>query len=191
MPPTFTVETPSLTNVRDKVVLITGGSSGIGLSTAELLFSLSSTNRIAILDRAPPPASLTSSQPAERLLFHQCDVTSWKSQRAGFEAAVEKFGRVDVVFVNAGIHEFGDQFFTDELDNEGLLKEPDHRVLDVDLTAAADTVKLAIHYLRRNTGRVGSIILTASFAGYISSAGAPLYSTTKHGTFCSFPRDMR
>ena len=52
--------------------------------------------------------------------------------------------------VNAGITEYKDQFVTDELDADGQLKEPDRRVLNVDMDAASDTVKLAIHYLRMN-----------------------------------------
>lgn len=67
------------------------------------------------------------------------------------------------------------------MDSEGGLKEPDRRVLNVDMDAASDTTKLAIHYLRKNGGDGGEIVLTASLAGYLASAGAPLYSAAKHG----------
>ncbi len=50
------------------------------------------------------------------------------------------------------------------------MKEPDRRVLTIDMDAAADTTKLAIHYLRKNT-EGGSIVMTASLAGYLASAG--------------------
>lgn len=85
--------------------------------------------------------------------------------------------------MNAGIAEHGEQFFTDELDEGGELKEPDRRVLNVDMDAASDTTKLAIHYLRKNGEKGGEIVLTASLAGYLASAGAPLYSAAKHGMF--------
>ncbi len=88
--------------------------------------------------------------------------------------------------MNAGIAEFKDQFFKDDLDAEGLLKEPDRRTVDIDMHAANDTAKLAIHYIRKSGPRKkkgGSIILTASLAGYLASAGAPLYSAAKHGRF--------
>jgi NAD(P)-dependent dehydrogenase (short-subunit alcohol dehydrogenase family) len=90
--------------------------------------------------------------------------------------------------VNAGIAEYKDQFFKDELDEQGKLQEPDRRVYDVDLAAANDTVKLAIHYLRKNKDEKngGNIVLTASLAGYLASAGAPLYSAAKHGSLFRF-----
>lgn len=116
--------------------------------------------------------------------MHTCDITSWAAQRDAFAAAHAKFSRIDAVFVNAGIAEHADQFFTSTLDASGNLAEPDHRVLTLDLNAAASTTKLAIHYLRKNGGGgdfAGSIVLTASLAGYLGSAGAPLYSAAKHG----------
>jgi NAD(P)-dependent dehydrogenase (short-subunit alcohol dehydrogenase family) len=87
------------------------------------------------------------------------------------------------VFVNAGIAEHGEQFFNEELDGDGQLKEPDRRVLNVDMDAASDTVKLAIYYLKKNGDDGGEIVMTASLAGYLASAGAPLYSAAKHGKY--------
>ena len=183
----FTISPSSLTTPTAKTALITGGSSGIGLQTALLLHALG--NNVAIIDRTAPsttapepsraPQSLLSSP---RFLFHQADITSWPQQRAGFEATLQKFSSIDLVFVNAGIAEYGDQFFKEETDPSGLLAEPDRRCVDIDLHAADDTVRLAIHYLRRNgKERGGSIVMTASLAGYLASAGAPLYSAAKHG----------
>jgi NAD(P)-dependent dehydrogenase (short-subunit alcohol dehydrogenase family) len=65
------------------------------------------------------------------------------------------------------------------------LQEPDRRVYDVDLSAANDTLKLAIHYMRKKRtpgSQGGNIVMTASLAGYLASAGAPLYSAAKHGS---------
>jgi NAD(P)-dependent dehydrogenase (short-subunit alcohol dehydrogenase family) len=178
----FTPDPSAFTTLQStpKTILITGGASGIGLSTARLLSSLNPSHNLVLIDLQSPPPSFTHS-PAH-LLIHTCNITSWAAQRAGFEAAVHKFGRIDCVFVNAGVAEHGDQFFNDALDSEGKLAEPDRRVVAIDLDAASDTTKLAIHYLRRNT-EGGQIVLTASLAGYLASAGLPSYSAAKHGVF--------
>lgn len=188
-PKTFSISRSDLKGPNDSVTLITGGAAGIGLQTALLLHSISPTNKVILLDRQQPnkqqaPRDFLESN---RVLALQCDITDWRSQREAFETGFQRFGAIDNVFVNAGIAEYKDQFFKDELDDEGKLKEPDHRVYDVDLSAANDTLKLAIHYMRkkRSNGQGGNIVMTASLAGYLASAGAPLYSAAKHGSLLS------
>ncbi|KAK7191035.1 hypothetical protein DPSP01_007793 [Paraphaeosphaeria sporulosa] len=179
--PLFKPSSASFTTLSStpKTILITGGSSGIGLATATLLSALNPSHTLILLDLQPPPPKF--SHPASHTLYIKCNVTSWPSQRSAFEAAHKKFGRIDAVFVNAGIMEYRDQFFTDLLDSSGKLAAPDHRTLTVDLNAAVDSTKLAIHYLRKNGREGGSIVLTASVAGYLGFTGAPLYTAAKHG----------
>lgn len=189
-PKAFSISRSDLKDPTSSVTLITGGAGGIGLQTALLLHDISPTNKIIILDRQQPniqqaPQAFIESN---RVLTLQCDLTSWSSQREAFEAGFQRFGAIDNVFVNAGIAEYKDQFFNDGLDEQGKLREPDRRVYDVDLAAANDTVKLAIYYMRKKKDAKGggSIVLTASLAGYLASAGAPLYSAAKHGSLHSF-----
>lgn len=182
-PRTLTLSRDEIQVTKPSVTLITGGVAGIGLETALLLHSLHTDNRVVILDRASKEQCMASTSFVEssRVLFLQCDVTDWSSLRAGFKAAEQRYGGIDNVFVNAGINEYGNQLLSDDLDVQGALKEPDHRVLSIDLNAAVNTVKLAIHHMRsKKNDRGGSIVLTASLAGYLASAGAPLYSAAKH-----------
>jgi NAD(P)-dependent dehydrogenase (short-subunit alcohol dehydrogenase family) len=189
-PKAFNISRSDLKGPTNGVTLITGGAAGIGLQTALILHDISSSNRIILLDRQPPNPQQAPKVFIEsnRVLALQCDLTNWQSQREAFEAGIQRFGAIDNVFVNAGIAEYKDQFFKDELDEQGKLQEPDRRVYDVDLAAANDTVKLAIHYLRKNKDEKngGNIVLTASLAGYLASAGAPLYSAAKHGSLFRF-----
>jgi NAD(P)-dependent dehydrogenase (short-subunit alcohol dehydrogenase family) len=102
---TFTIDKASLPSLTNKAILITGGSSGIGLATALPLHSLS--NNIVVLDRAAPAQTPTTAPliSSSRYLLCKCDITSWKAQRAAFKATVDKFGDIDAVYVNAGIAE--------------------------------------------------------------------------------------
>jgi hypothetical protein len=61
------------------------------------------------------------------------------------QAAVDKFGGIDAVYVDAGIAEWEDQFFKDHLDPDGMLAEPDRRCVNIDLHAADYTVKFTIY----------------------------------------------
>ncbi|KAK6514746.1 hypothetical protein TWF506_007112 [Arthrobotrys conoides] len=181
-PSTFTLTPSSISPsaFTNKHILITGGSSGIGLSTAELLLPFSA--KLTILDINSPPTT-SSLHNNKSVLVITGDIRDWKYQRAAFAQAIKQNGELAGVFVNAGIGENSDVFFTDELDQDGELKEIDHKVLDIDIRAAADTTKLAIHHMRKNNGGQGSgaIVLTASLAGYLASKGLPLYSAAKFG----------
>ncbi|KAI7536199.1 hypothetical protein KC331_g11609 [Hortaea werneckii] len=189
----FSLTSTTANSPKGSTVLITGGASGIGLATALHLHQPEHSNNVVVLDRAASPPAVKELTESTRFLYVQCDITSWQSQRDAFSKAVNHFGSLDAVFVNAGVAEMGEQIFTDHLDSNGQLQEPDRRTIDIDIRAVGDSIKLAVYHLRNDTdteigrrrgsgkGKGGSIVMTASLAGYLASAGAPLYSAAKHG----------
>ncbi|KAK4495652.1 hypothetical protein PRZ48_012920 [Zasmidium cellare] len=189
--PVYTLTSSNASPPQDKTILITGGASGIGLATALYLHTPQYKNNIIVLDRAPSPPSIEELTRSPRYLYLQCDILDWASQRDAFARGAEKFGRIDAVFVNAGVAEIGEQIWTDVYDSQGKLQEPNRTTIDVDIRALGDTLKLAMYHLRNDSkpgeqkgsgkGQGGSIVMTASLAGYLASAGAPLYSAAKHG----------
>lgn len=94
--PALTISDNDFAPLRDKVVIVTGSSSGIGLATVNEL--LRSGAKVVGGDLRPPKEAIQSADFA----FVQVNVTVWKDQLSLFKQAVEKFGQVDHVFANAG-----------------------------------------------------------------------------------------
>jgi len=105
-------------------------------------------------------------------------VTKWADQLALFNKAVEKHGHIDHVFANAGIAA-GDEYLTDTFDDAGNLAEPRHPMLAVNLWGATNTVKLGLHYLKKNP-KGGSIEITSSAAG-LQTFSLTDYNISKFG----------
>lgn len=159
-----------------KVAFITGGASGIGKGAA-LRFAQEGAS-VAIADmqedegeQARAEIEKTGGRPA---LFVKCDVSDPASVKAAVDASAEKFGRLDIVFANAGIN--GVWTPIDELQPEDWDK-----TLDINLKGTYLTVHFAIPHLKAAGG--GSILITSSVNGNrtFSTAGAAAYSTSKAG----------
>lgn len=159
-----------------KVAFITGGASGIGKGAA-LRFAQEGAS-VAIADmqedegeQARAEIEKMGGRPA---LFVKCDVSDPASVKAAVDASAEKFGRLDIVFANAGIN--GVWTPIDELQPEDWDK-----TLDINLKGTYLTVHFAIPHLKAAGG--GSILITSSVNGNrtFSTAGAAAYSTSKAG----------
>ncbi|MCX4452169.1 SDR family oxidoreductase [Streptomyces sp. NBC_01728] len=140
--------------------LVTGGASGIGRATAELLAARGA--QVAVLDLDPA----TVEKP---LLGHRADVADDASVRRAVAAAVADLGGLDVLINNAGIGAQGT--VEDNADEEW------HRVLDVNVVGMVRTTRAALPHLRESAH--AAIVNTCSIA---ATAGLPqraLYSASK------------
>jgi NAD(P)-dependent dehydrogenase (short-subunit alcohol dehydrogenase family) len=139
--------------------IVTGGASGIGLATAELLAARGA--RVAVLDLNP--------EVDKPLVGFRADVTDDDSVRAAVAAVAEAFGGIDIVINNAGI---GAQGTVEDNDDAEWA-----RVFDVNVQGMVRVARAALPHLRRSSH--ASIVNTASIA---ATAGLPqraLYSATK------------
>ena len=144
-----------------RVVLITGGSKGIGLACAKAFAALG--DKVAITYNSSPP-------PAE-FFGVKCDVTDTAQVDAAFAAVEEHFGTVEVLVSNAGITK--DTLLL-------RMKEADFtEVIDANLTAAFRVVKRATPAMLK--ARTGRIILMSSVVGLLGSAGQANYAASKAG----------
>ncbi|HYJ22624.1 MAG TPA: SDR family oxidoreductase [Solirubrobacterales bacterium] len=151
----------------DPVLLITGASSGIGAATARA--AAGSYRLVLAARRLQELESLAAELGGEeRALAVRCDVTEWDQVEAMAAAALERFGRIDAVFANAG---FGA--------TRGFLEEsPEHwrSMVLTNVYGAALTIRATLpHLLERGDGH---FLITSSVAGRRALPGS-LYSATK------------
>jgi 3-oxoacyl-[acyl-carrier protein] reductase len=144
-----------------RVVLITGGSRGIGLACARRFDEQG--NKVAV--------TYLTSPPPEDLFGVPCDVTSGASVEATFKMVEEQYGPVEVLVSNAGVT------------NDGLLlrmSEDDFAsVIDANLTAAYRVAKRAAQGMLR--ARRGRMIFMSSVVALLGSAGQANYAASKAG----------
>ena len=151
---------------RPRVALVTGGAGGIGACVAERLRARDDAVLIADVNDA------VGEETAARIgaAFVHCDVTSLPDNRAAVEAAVSRFGGLDLVFLNAGVGDHGPLAAFDE--------QRYRRTLAVNLDGVVNGVVAALPALR--TGGGGDIVVTASLAGLTPFPLDPVYTATKH-----------
>ncbi|KAI7234998.1 hypothetical protein KC330_g4500 [Hortaea werneckii] len=172
---TFTIEEKDLTALKDAVVVVTGGSSGIGLATTSLLLKLGAA--VVIGDINPPPAQ---QQNDEKLSFVKTDVSNWTDLVNLFKHAKHHHRRIDHVFANAGISSRANYLEDHFAADTGELLEPSPTVLDINLRGVINTAYLGMHYMRTQTPQGGSVVLTASASSF-QRFRVTDYTTAKHG----------
>jgi len=162
----------------DRVAVVTGAGSGIGLASARRLAAEGAKVVAADLDGETGKAA------AEEVggLFVQADVASEDDVVDVYETAISAFGRIDIAFNNAGISPADD----DSILATGL--DAWRRVQEVNLTSVYLCCKHVIPYMQRQ-GK-GSVINTASFVAVMGAATSQISYTASKGGVLAMSREL-
>lgn len=186
-------------SLRDKTILITGGSSGFGAAFSRTWASHGAHLIIGDIDTAGGEslvASLRLKTGNPNHHFIRCDVTDWESQVEFFRRAeqLSPHGGIDAVVANAGITEGSGEGIDEPVGLDAARPpRPNFRCLDVNLYGVLYTAHLALFYLARNppssptTGsRDRHLLLIGSVASLMPLPGQTLYAVAKHGVMGLF-----
>jgi NADP-dependent 3-hydroxy acid dehydrogenase YdfG len=157
-------------SMKDKVVIITGASSGMGEAAAKHLSNLGATVVLGArrTDRIDKLAKEINDNGGKALAV-AVDVTQRDQVKKLVDAAVEQYGRVDVLINNAGIMPLSlmESLHVDEWD----------KMIDVNLKGVLNGIAAVLPYMKEQ--KSGQIINTASVAGHKVFSGSAVYSATK------------
>jgi len=156
--------------LRDKVAVITGGAGTVGQAAGRLFAREGAKVLLVDMDR-PAVERAARSMDSESVGWFEADVTDPDRTRGFIEAAVERYGGLDVLLLNAGY--------------EGLVTpiteyplDVFDRVMALNVRAVWLGLKYAIPFMRDQGG--GSIVITSSLAGIKGSANVSAYCASKH-----------
>ena len=151
----------------NKTAFITGGNSGIGLATARLFVAEGA--RVTITGRNQKTLDAAAQELGRNAIAIAADITDVAATEAAVQQAVNKFGKLDILFANAGV--------SGNTPVGGTTIAAFERVIRTNLTAVFFTVQAAIAHL--NDG--ASIILNGSVISVLGSPGYSAYAASKAG----------
>jgi len=157
--------------MKNKVVLITGGTSGIGKATA-LKFGAAGAKVVVSGRREPEGQAVVDAikEAGGEATFVRADVSDESHVQALVAKTVETYGRLDIAFNNAGVEALGPV--------TEATKHSYQRLFDINVWGVLSSMKHEIPAMLKNGG--GSIINTSSIAGHVGMAGASVYIASKH-----------
>jgi NAD(P)-dependent dehydrogenase (short-subunit alcohol dehydrogenase family) len=154
-----------MNTLQGQVAVITGGNSGIGLATAKLFIDEGA--KVAIFGRDGPTLDRAATALGPGALAVQGDVTHVEDLQRLFKQVHTRFGKVDVVFANAGVAEFRP---LEAIDNDHFTRQ-----FDINVKGVLSTVQQALPVLNNPA----SIVLTTSGVNKIGLPMSSVYSATK------------
>lgn len=152
-------------SLQGKVALITGGNSGIGLATAQLF--LQEGARVAVSGRDRKTLDIAQDKLGPDSLVLQTDVSKLAQLDSLYQAIHERYGRLDIIFANAGV--------ASPCPLEEMSESRFDTLFDINVKGTYFTVQKALPYL--NAG--AKIILNASIAQYTGVPGLTAYGASK------------
>ncbi len=158
-----------------KIALVTGAGSGIGRAVATAM--LGAGYAVVLVGRRGEALTETASlagAPADRVLAVPADITDEAAVRGVFARVRERFGRLDVLFNNAGIN-------TPAVPFEDLAAENWRAVIDTNLTGVFLCAREAFRLMKAQAPRGGRIINNGSISAHVPRPGAAAYNAAKHG----------
>jgi 3-oxoacyl-[acyl-carrier protein] reductase len=170
-----------VTDLKDKVALITGGSRGIGAATALRFAENGAHLAISYLTREAEALKVVAEARSlgRRAIAIQADVSSLADVRSLFDRTLDEFGRIDIVVANAGIWTGGEV--------EALDEQTWQRTIDVNLKGVYLCCQLGAQ--RMKPQQSGSIITVSSTAGQRGEAFHSHYAASKGGII-SFTKSL-
>ncbi len=163
-----------------KVALITGGGSGMGKVASELFASVGA--KVLLTDVNDEAGEATAGAIGDAAHYVHADVSKEADARAMIDAAVDRFGRLDVLYNNAGVM----------LPEDGSVDSTDERIWDLTLAVNVKGVAFGCKYgipaMLRTGG--GSIINVASFVAWLGAATSQTAYTASKGAVLAMTREI-
>ena len=156
-----------MTEIKEKVIVIMGASSGIGEATAVKLAEQGA--KIVIAARREERIKVLAEKLGENVLYQTADVTNREQVQQVIDLAMASFGRIDVLFNNAGIMPQGNLA---ELNYDSWQK-----MLDINIMGVLNGIGAVLPIMQKQQD--GLIIATDSVAGHVIYPGSAVYNGTK------------
>lgn len=161
--------------LRNKIALITGGSTGIGLATARRFIAEGAN--VVITGRRRDALNSATNSLGKNILAVRSDVVDLDERNRLFDKIAREFGRLDILFANAGIARHASVAEA----SEAMFAE----TMQINVTGVFLTVQAALPFM----GKGSSIVLNGSVSATVGSPGAGFYAASK-GAIRSMSRAM-